>query len=83
VSLVYDLSGWTRVSGVEDVTDVGFCAPVPPGVGVPDVEAGVAAKREELGVTTEIFSVGFCSSALAFLVACFCSAMAMGDLMSR
>lgn len=75
--------GLARVSLVDGVTEAGFWAPVPLGIGVPEAEAGVAANREELGVTTEMFSVGFCSRALAFLVACFCSAMAIGDLISR
>jgi hypothetical protein len=64
------------VSPVEGVTEEGFC------VGVPVVEVEVPAKREELGVAAER-SLGVCCNALFFLAACFCSAMAIGDLMSR
>lgn len=53
------------------------------GVTEADVEAEAAANREEFGVAVEALSFGLCCSALFFLAACFCSAMAIGDLMSR
>lgn len=65
------------MSPVEGVTEEGFC------VGVPVDEAEVPANREELGVATEGLSLGVVCNALFFLAACFCSAMAIGDLISR